>query len=252
MRHGALVCGGLLVVGAACGGGPPSRPPAAPASPAPASAELPTEATPVSEPIATPAPVEGPPACRPGMVRQDHWPGEWPEPILYLEREVVLEGVLDPCTTGPKVACAVAPGVYHPWSAATTGADFASLSKRAVYESSRGFNVLVDGSPRSYPPGTRVYGLGYLGEGFCSFWVDGHTTEWMCPDVADEPEGPGLRVLEAGGGEAIRLFGAMCAGRGGERVWIAVDDALLGTSGVGRGVFVEYGEVGPPGAAKPR
>jgi hypothetical protein len=176
--------------------------------------------------------------CRGPVHRVDHWPGEYPEPVLYLPAPLELPARSDPCDAAPRALCTVPAGLHHPW--AGTDATFVSLPTRARYRAE---------GPRTYAVGPDAMGTlepdeivtveTYLSEGFCRVTVRGKTFDSECP-------GDGFAEVEPASTATPTplLFSVPCNGSLG---WIQADEALA-TEGVTRGTITGFGTVGPPGA----
>ena len=230
----------------------PALPPAAAADAveAPPATSSPTAPSPAANPAPTetPAPAAVPllPAdkdagitgrCADGQVVFPFWPGEYPLPVVQLDTEVTTRVALDPC--GPVThACAISPGLYHPWSqeehASPSALGFSirrGVDVRKVLESGTYEDVTLEA-------GGTLEVLTYLGEGYCMLRVDGVVREAWCPD--DDPRWPSS-------GEDLpetQLMEVRCTGE--ERpYWLPLTDAFQALPGVGAGRVVGYGDVLP-------
>jgi hypothetical protein len=214
----------------ACGGGsvpdlhvdvpdPPARPDVdAPGVPEPA---------PPADPVETPCPSD--------VVVYPTWEGEWPGPVVKVERPVQVRGRVGTCDPAPVVDCTVPAGLYHPWPGGTS-TDYATVNRVERWEAI--VDTVVDSRP--VRAGQSVDVRGYAGEGFCSLGFEGAELGDMCPEMS---EGTTWRRLTAEAGPGLQLFRAACAE--GRRAWIHVDDAFMAIDGVGEGTFPEYGRVAP-------
>lgn len=217
---------GAVALGCAGGGTSPEGP----------TATTPTATTPTTPttPTATPTPAAAPAArCGPDIAQIAFWQGEYPGPIVDVRRPVTVPTRADPCDAEATRTCELPVGVYHPWS---RGEAFVTLRPRERFRVAAPF-TLGEGGP-ALAAGAEVTVEGYAGEGYCLYGVAGVGVTASCPGMDDaialEPLGAPVAA-----NSGVQLFRDPCG------TWVQVDDALMGTDGIGEGTVLGYGEVGP-------
>lgn len=207
----------------------PERPELA-ATPADKAPEPADQAEP-SQPTANP-PAE-PGACPDGRLVQPLWVGEYPNPVVQVDRPFTVAVADAPCAA-PSRACTVPAGLYHPWAEGLPEAvQFASRVRPVTFVA----GAAIAWPDRTLPAGTEVVVLSYLAEGHCKLRLDGEELDAMCPGVADE--GPWEKRTTAGPGDD-QLVRVPCDG--GEPGWLRVDDTLMERPEVRSGQITAYGE----------
>jgi hypothetical protein len=203
----------------ACGGGPEPRP----ADPTPAAAE------PAPNPAPNPAtPSAGAGRCAQGLRRIDFWAGEYPSPVIQVDRQLSVPARRDPCAPAPDTTCALAPGLYHPWA---DRGEYITLRAPERYRAS--VATALDESVQ-VDAGEEIEVITYLSEGYCSFLHRGRQVEAPCPGVGDDA----LARVSAEPPPPIQLFTGGCG------AWVDADDALFQVAGVRQGEITGYGEIG--------
>ncbi len=175
--------------------------------------------------------------CGEGVEAAPTWQGEYPMPVVDVQRAVSLPYRAEPC--GPIVGqCEVPAGLYHPWAG---GTGFSTIRHIARYRVTR--DLSDPDMDARFSEGDIVEVTAYLGEGFCAFRVNGTKASGYCPDMLDESA---FEALNPGADQLpeVQLFQVSC---GGQPVWIDASTAL-GSAGVEEGVITGYGEVAPHGA----
>ncbi len=168
------------------------------------------------------------------------WEGEYPSPVVSVSAKVQLQGRGEPCQAEADLACTAPVGLYHPWG--DKGAGFATIRGVDRYNATRD-HKLWDGEVAA---GTQIEVIGYLGEGFCLFRVEGKELQGECPGMAPDDglvEVPTPEVTE------IQAFQVQCDN--GVKAWIDVEDALWAVEGVDQGTITGYGEVAATGGFVP-
>ena len=165
------------------------------------------------------------------------WEGEYPGPVVQVVDSTMLPRRADPC--GPITGeCLVGPGLYHPWG---VGSGFATVRAVDRYVMSADH---TNGEGFTFAKGDTVEVTVYLGEGFCSFRVNGEEMSGECPNLMGDASEFVLQNPEAEALPETQLFQANCA-EGGQG-WVEVGVAL-GTPGIMEGVVTGYGSVGEHG-----
>jgi len=176
--------------------------------------------------------------CSDGQVVFGFWQGEYPSPIVQLDKQVQVDVLDDPCG-GPARGCALKAGLLHPW--ATPGQKsgqqaFGTRTRTVAY------TLLQDHSlaGETLPKGSKVEVLSYLSEGLCAMHSNGRMLEDMCPGTGAKDDA----IWKAEGDPnppATQLVEVAC--QGGPSGWLVVDPALLGRKDVREGQMRGYGEI---------
>ena len=128
------------------------------------------------------------------------WQGEYPGPVVVVEKSVTLQARAEPCDVAPAFDCTASPGLYHPWGDASARyATIISVERYTTLKQLDWFSVPL-------PAGTEVSVKGYFGEGICqvAYSVGGGpetVDEGECPYAGDEfrevprPEFTDIQVL---------------------------------------------------------
>ncbi len=179
--------------------------------------------------------------CSDGHVVFGLWQGEYPSPVVQLDKSVRVDVSDSPCA-GPARACMVKAGLLHPW------ADDAEKSGQLLFATRTrtiSYTLLKDHklAGQLLKKGTRVEVLSYLSEGLCSMLVDGQeqgAVEAMCPGT-----GANDRAIWSSDGDenppSTQLVKVGC--KGGPPGWLLIDDAFVGRRDVREGQMSGYGEV---------
>lgn len=180
-------------------------------------------------------------ACADGRHIVPTWQGEYPGPIVQVDRPVVVNARLGPCQVAAPVTCTVPAGLYHPWAAGAGG--YVTVRGTDRYRARRAVEV-EPGGGRVVPAGEVIDVVAYLGEGFCAFGGTWDGVLSSCPEQVADGQGEVFEPLgtEPVGAVEQQFFSVACAE--GPQGWVLAGDALLGTPGVREGVLVGYGEVG--------
>ncbi|TNE86379.1 MAG: hypothetical protein EP330_21810 [Deltaproteobacteria bacterium] len=190
--------------------------------------------------VITPAPTDGQPAVLDGgtrcggdgLQRVNFWQGEYPDPVIDVQKAVSVPAYEDPCDAKPTATCAIDPAVYHPWA---KGKGWVTLRGVEKYTATADFTL----GDVAVKQGETVEVPTYLAEGYCMLRVHGKDIEEMCPGVGDHPL---VASSSAPLPDEVQLMDPGCG------KWVQVDEAFMGRAEVAEGTILGYGEVGPAGA----
>ena len=169
--------------------------------------------------------------CPDRIIAAPSWPGEWPGPVIDVEKPVTVQARAEPCSS-TSFDCTVPAGIYHPWS----DIEAKYVTVRALDQ----WRVVknIDEYELDVGAGDIIEVYQYFGEGYCGYRVAGKEVTELCPgelgDALEEIERP--QVPER------QLFSVACGSRTG---WVEVNEALLALPEVREGTTPEYGKVGP-------
>lgn len=218
---------------------PAAATPTAAATPAPA-------ATPTPTPSASAQPdAQG--VCADGRLVRTSWQGEYPAPIVHVQKAAALPARSGPCALTPDRTCTAAPGVYHPWSrfqapAPKDVAPFVTVRGIEVWQFAKAHTFGTDQGERTAAVGDELEVLFYAGEGYCELRYDGIVTVDPCPQMW--PDGV-LQLKAEAPKDETQLFLAGCAEGG--TAWLEGSEAIFEQDAVVEGELIEYGRVGPAG-----
>lgn len=179
--------------------------------------------------------------CSDGSLVFGFWQGEYPSPVVQLDRPLRTKVRTDPCGGTTVKGCTAPAGLYHPWAKDTQrpeGTSFGVRTMPEAYTLAKPHSV----AGQKLAQGTTVTVLTYLSEGLCSMEANGQRLEDMCPGTGPHDD----TIWKRTGGEQpepVQMVQVRCTG--GSTGWLVVDDALMGTAGVREGLLQGYGEVAP-------
>ena len=180
--------------------------------------------------------------CPAGTFAYDGWSGEYPLPIVQVNKTITVDALTNICETKPTLKCTVEPGLYNPWSNLSE-ADFKTVG--AVHR----FMTLktVEFFDMTVPEGTEVIEQRYLAEGQCSLVINGQSTQGYCPSNGDR-EGS-FKALPNASPDFVnqQYLGINC--NEGHKGWIHITDAFMALPDVQEGQILGYGSVGPSALA---
>ena len=157
------------------------------------------------------------------------WEGEYPEPVVHVQTDIVRDGFTDMCLTAMQT-CRISKGLYHPW--AKKDLRYATHKEKEFYESMRNFQSDI----QSYSKGTQVIVEARLSPDTCMLRVEKDRWKGDCPSsqafrlVSGTPYQKGRQFVEVPCQE-------------GYSTWIEIHDALFEEDAVSRGMIQGYGLV---------
>ncbi len=166
------------------------------------------------------------------------WQGEYPSPVLQLDRPLRTKVLADPCGGTVEKGCTAPAGLYHPWAKDSDRPGdlrFAVRTMPETYTLSKDHTV----AGRPLKKGTEVQVLTYLSEGFCTMTAEGVVLEDMCPGTS--PGDTTWQKVGSGNDQPVQMVEVACDG--GSKGWLVVDDDLMKQAGVREGQMEGYGEV---------
>lgn len=176
--------------------------------------------------------------CSDGNVVFSFWQGEYPSPVVQLDKPLRTKVRKDPCGGTTVTGCTMPKGLYHPWAQDKHMPKGASFAVRTMPERWRTTKTMGLGRTQR-KAGTEVEVLSYLAEGFCMMKVDDVLFEDTCPGVAGE----GWTRIGPDDAPSQQLIEVPC--EGGSTGWLEVTEGLMNQPGVREGEMQGYGEVGP-------
>jgi hypothetical protein len=182
------------------------------------------------------------PACPDNATLSEFWPGEYPGPVVQVNKKLTVEALKQPCGT-KTLTCTVDKGLYHPWSEAQKGSKVSYFSLQPVSSYALLRELSLDGT--SYPRGTVVQELAYLSEGMCSLKVGDRTFPENCPGSGGQ-EDTWLELKTGQEPVQLRQFLRVDCVEG-HQAYVVVDEAFLARPKVVKGVITGYGSVGRQG-----
>ena len=111
------------------------------------------------------------------------WSGEYPDPVLVVEKEISVTGFTDTCFVENK-SCTIPKGIYHPWS--DIDSEYISLRDPVVYEAKKG----ISSDLKDYPSNIQLYWEGYVTQDKCAYRIG--TDRW----IGDCPLPETMRLIE--------------------------------------------------------
>lgn len=212
----------LLVFTLACAGSSPTVPPL-------------DESVP-PKPIA-----EQPSRCGDRFELVDHWPGEYPTPVVAVMQPVNVPGRVKPCDVEATLTCTLPERLIHPWAGPPL-IPFATVVEQRDYRATKALEQkdVEEKVTWALSPGDLVRVTAYYSEGVCALKWGDKTMDGYCPSdddfVAVNPA--------ADGSNDVQLFAVDCSGTLG---WVEVDEALFARNEIQKGAVTGYGTIGPPG-----
>lgn len=162
------------------------------------------------------------------MAAVEFWSGEYPSPVMQVDREVSLPARPDPCDERPSVPCAIPAGLYHPWAGQGR---YLTLQESTFYRATAAFTYSEGPALRQ---GDTLELTHYLAEGMCALVHRGTRFDASCPDADNLP----LELIREPATEPQQLFDPGCG------AWLDVDSALFVRPEIQHGRITGYGEVG--------
>ena len=157
------------------------------------------------------------------------WEGEYPEPVVYVQKEHIQQGFVDMCLESIR-QCSIEEGLYHPW--AKENLRYATYKEKEIYES----RVSFQSDLKSYPKGTEVIIDARLSQDICIFRVGVDRWKDICPNSQQ------FRLTMGTPNQKGRQFVEVPC-REGYVTWIEVNEALFDNAEISRGVIQGYGLV---------
>ena len=176
--------------------------------------------------------------CTNGEVVFSFWQGEYPEPVVQLDRPLRTRVLTDPCGGSVTRGCSAPAGLYHPWADRKDTPDGTSFAVRTMPSS---YTLRRDHSVGGTPlkKGDTVEVLTTLSEGFCTLSASGRVLEGRCP--SDAPSSDTWRRTSPDSPPDIQMIQVPCVG--GNTGWLVVDDAFMEQDGVREGQLHGHGDV---------
>ena len=176
--------------------------------------------------------------CPAGTFAYDGWSGEYPTPIVQVNKTITVDALTNICEKKPTLKCTVKPGLYNPWSEISK-ADFKTVG------GVRRFMTLkkVEFFDATVPEGTEVIEQFYMAEGMCGLVINGQSAEGYCPSNGDEKGS--FKPLPNASPDFVnqQYLGIDCTE--GHKGWIHITDAFMNLPNVQEGEILGYGSVGP-------
>ncbi len=177
--------------------------------------------------------------CTDDTVVFRYWQGEYPGPVVQVNRTLAVEVRDDPCG-GPLRACTAPPGLYHQWAEGAntppSGTDWATLAGTAEYRLRK--SISLDGV--QVAAGESVMVLSYIAEGFCRLSAIGRVFEESCPGM-DGNSDEVWEEVRSMAVDPVQLLRVPCVGAAPG--WLVVNDAWMATPGVSQGNMPDFGVV---------
>jgi hypothetical protein len=176
--------------------------------------------------------------CPAGTFAYDGWSGEYPLPIVQVNKTITVDALTNICEKKPTLKCTVKPGLYNPWSEISQ-ADFKTVGavrRFMTLKTVEFFDVTV-------PEGTEVIEQFYMAEGQCGLVINGQSAEGYCPSNGDR-EGS-FKSLPNASPDFVnqQYLGIDCTE--GHKGWVHITDAFMTLPNVQEGEILGYGSVGP-------
>ena len=183
-----------------------------------------------------------PAGCPEGTFRRDAWAGEYPGPVVQLDRVIEVQARTDPCDENPSVTCSLEPGLYHPWAEGADLADFATVATVRRYRLLAPLSM-TDSSRagKTMDAGQEVFELSYLSEGYCLMEVNGEVLTDICVSSRD-PSSYEVLPSKFPVPWSHQFFRVPC---GGTPAWVLIDEEWESNEGVSEGEILGFGSVGP-------
>jgi len=156
------------------------------------------------------------------------WSGEYPSPVIQVDRTVSLAARREPCDVRPSVTCEIPAGLYHPWA---SQGRYLTLVEPTVYRVDADF--VYDDGPAMRAGQTFTVET-YLSEGHCSMKHGDTSFAAPCPNHGALP----IALIREPTSEPQQLFDPGCG------AWLDVDSALFVRPEIQHGQITGYGEVG--------
>ncbi len=185
----------------------------------------------------------------------EHWPGEYPSPVIQVLEAVQVEARLGPCGTTGEVMATLKPGLYHPWSRTEdiTEVAYFSIAPILYYELLEEVTFEEVMSPESTvvvaARGSVIENLAYLAEGWCRLRVNGVVVNDYCPGNGGQ-ETRFRQVDPATGADsaATGMWDPLLRLRtpGQPEAWVVVSDSYpFKYPEIVRGRVTGFGEISP-------
>ena len=173
--------------------------------------------------------------CESGTAIFPYWEGEYPGPVVVLDKAQELQVRAKLCDKQATTSCLVKAGMYHPWSQQEL--NFATLTGIVTYKALVAFRSKT----RQYPAGTVVQQVGSLGEGYCLLQVQDDRWAALCPDVPSQSGSIEFEQLEYTKVQTKKFVQVSCGNN--QRGWLEVNEKIFDSPTVRRGVITGYGKI---------